>query len=821
MPTFSYDTHIKTGLVHQITFYDGVNKTNPRKYTYSHTVDNGDAVLYKDGTTDVLDSITFSNLLINDYYSVVMRGSVNYSSLFYSNDNLLEFDSGSSDVSGNLNNAFNSCGQLKKVTFQPSFDTSQVTDMSAMFAACSELTFLNLTMFDTNSVTAINDMFNGCSKLVAIAVSENFIVPGNNSNMLSGSGVNYIVVPELKVSSYNQNFGNSNLTLVGYKNSVPIDVTFSYEDNNGSTQTATFTFDVEITAQNTGPTHVDKEYTITEGSTLHVNLDSIFSDTENPYELTYTVTSDPSNVTIDPDIKIHPNVNPHSASISGHTLTFTPQTNTNYYGKFTTKVTATDLSDAFVEATITVTVTNNIEEPDFSYVQNLNQTLDWNSYTNSTSDTVSDLNLSVIKSNDGDITALEISTDGGNTYVSIYDNSSNYNLNVTVGTNYSATLRAIDSYGNQNTETITVTWNNIYNNSPPTISDKSFDINEDTELDIGVNESNFGYSDSDNQTMSYITITSLPPNGTLKYGNDFIVVNDVISTNEIIKYIPNANTTGADTFTITATDVDNGTSNAATITINVIPVNDAPVITLSTDSTHTTDNTNASTSMTKDLGITLDNSINYIFDFKTGNDNYSITDVDAGQNADNCKIKLTQLTNVSVTVNGTTYDTSGDVFDISDSAIITVLDTSYNTNGATPASAVLKYQIQDVSGDTANISTLTLTLNVSKLTQTSTTLVMTEDTSKNFTLENLVTAAGTSSKTHYISGVLTSLPAEIGSIINTNTSITITPVNNANTTDTNFVPPLSAIDKNYSTTDTIVPSIGTGATNKFTNRYIL
>ncbi len=50
-------------------------------------------------------------------------------------------------------------------------DTSQVTNMQAMFSGCSSLTSLDVSGFDTSQVTSMREMFLGCSSLTSLDVS--------------------------------------------------------------------------------------------------------------------------------------------------------------------------------------------------------------------------------------------------------------------------------------------------------------------------------------------------------------------------------------------------------------------------------------------------------------------------------------------------------------------------------------------------------------------------------------------------------------------------------------------------------------------------
>ena len=44
-------------------------------------------------------------------------------------------------------------------------DTSEVTNMNAMFSGCISLTSLDVSNFDTSQVTDMSNMFSGCSKI--------------------------------------------------------------------------------------------------------------------------------------------------------------------------------------------------------------------------------------------------------------------------------------------------------------------------------------------------------------------------------------------------------------------------------------------------------------------------------------------------------------------------------------------------------------------------------------------------------------------------------------------------------------------------------
>ena len=60
---------------------------------------------------------------------------------------------------------------VKKIEFNDCFDTSQVTDMRAMFQYCENLAQLDLGSLDTSQVTSMEAMFNDCTSLAWLNVS--------------------------------------------------------------------------------------------------------------------------------------------------------------------------------------------------------------------------------------------------------------------------------------------------------------------------------------------------------------------------------------------------------------------------------------------------------------------------------------------------------------------------------------------------------------------------------------------------------------------------------------------------------------------------
>ncbi|HIW75726.1 MULTISPECIES: BspA family leucine-rich repeat surface protein [Gordonibacter] len=74
-----------------------------------------------------------------------------------------------------LKKMFYQCSALKSLTLTktavPGLDTSQVVDMSNMFAHCFKLATVNLSGFDTSNVTDMHGMFDSCSPLANLDLS--------------------------------------------------------------------------------------------------------------------------------------------------------------------------------------------------------------------------------------------------------------------------------------------------------------------------------------------------------------------------------------------------------------------------------------------------------------------------------------------------------------------------------------------------------------------------------------------------------------------------------------------------------------------------
>ena len=104
---------------------------------------------------------------------------------------------------------FQNCSNLKSITFDENFDTSEVMDMSYMFFGCSALEELDVRSFDTSHVTSMNYMFANCSRLSRLKVSGFDTSRVENMNWMFGACSS---LAELDVSS----FDTSRVTSMSY-----------------------------------------------------------------------------------------------------------------------------------------------------------------------------------------------------------------------------------------------------------------------------------------------------------------------------------------------------------------------------------------------------------------------------------------------------------------------------------------------------------------------------------------------------------------------------------------------------------------------------
>lgn len=117
----------------------------------------------------------------------------------------ISIDALDTSATTDMSSMFAYCSNLTSLDLGENFDTSNVTDMSNMFRGCSVLTSLDVSGFNTSKVTDMKSMFNGCSALTELNVSQ-FVT----SNVTDMAGMFYECdsLTSLDVS----NFDTSNVT---------------------------------------------------------------------------------------------------------------------------------------------------------------------------------------------------------------------------------------------------------------------------------------------------------------------------------------------------------------------------------------------------------------------------------------------------------------------------------------------------------------------------------------------------------------------------------------------------------------------------------
>jgi gliding motility-associated-like protein len=123
-------------------------------------------------------------------------------------------------------------------------------------------------------------------------------------------------------------------------------------------------------------------------------------------------------------------------------------------------------------------------------------------------------------------------------------------------------------------------------NTRPTITSFNVTTSEDVPVTFSATQFSSVYKDVNQHAMASIQITAMPVSGTLLLSAQEVKPNDTIpasSLNSLI-YKPDLNYAGNDKFEWKASDGYHFSISASAVAINMLPVNDPPVITLETDS---------------------------------------------------------------------------------------------------------------------------------------------------------------------------------------------------------------------------------------------
>ena len=164
----------------RIIYANGVEYTNEQMYNDNITDDIKDSAKFKTVYNALLDELGNRNYMkIKPVPTIYWTGDSNTIRINY-NDYTADPDKINIDgveyyqlkLDKDLNNNFYSFTNniFTNLIFKD-VDTSNVTDMTAMFYNCSSLTSLDVSGFDTSNVTNMISMFQNCSALTSLNLS--------------------------------------------------------------------------------------------------------------------------------------------------------------------------------------------------------------------------------------------------------------------------------------------------------------------------------------------------------------------------------------------------------------------------------------------------------------------------------------------------------------------------------------------------------------------------------------------------------------------------------------------------------------------------
>ncbi|MGC5326213.1 tandem-95 repeat protein [Brevibacillus sp. SYSU BS000544] len=121
-------------------------------------------------------------------------------------------------------------------------------------------------------------------------------------------------------------------------------------------------------------------------------------------------------------------------------------------------------------------------------------------------------------------------------------------------------------------------------NDLPTVNDSTKAGNEDVEITFKLDDFTTLFTDEEGSSLAKIQIVTMPSNGTLKVGNTVLTASDEVEANQLdqLRFIPLADWNGTTSFTWKGTDGSDYSASAATLTLQLAAVNDAPTVSNST-----------------------------------------------------------------------------------------------------------------------------------------------------------------------------------------------------------------------------------------------
>jgi VCBS repeat-containing protein len=420
-------------------------------------------------------------------------------------------------------------------TTDGSSPTIERVDVSAVLPISEATVTINVNPID-DAPAAVNDAYTTAEDTPLTVAAPGVL---SNDTDIDGPSLSAVLVANAQHGSVTLN-ANGSFTYTPALNYNGPD-SFTYKANDGTLDSNVATVTIAVTAVDDAPVASNDSYSTNEDTTLTIAAPGVLSNDSDAEgdAMTAVLVTNTANGTL--------------ALNANGSFTYTPNANYNGSDSFTYKVVANGLQSS--AATVTITV-NPVNDPPVAVADTATTDEDvpatGNVLTNDTDPDSATPALTAIKVSDPAHGSVILNSTGQFTYTPAAD----FN-----GTD-SFTYKANDGVADSNVATVTITINPV--NDAPVAHNDAYTTAEDTALTVPANGVLSNDTDVDSPSLTAVLVTG-PSHGTLS-----------LNSNGSFTYMPNANYNGTDSFTYKASD---GAlqSSAATVTITITPVNDAPV----------------------------------------------------------------------------------------------------------------------------------------------------------------------------------------------------------------------------------------------------
>jgi VCBS repeat-containing protein len=316
---------------------------------------------------------------------------------------------------------------------------------------------------------------------------------------------------------------------------------FTYTANDAAGASIEATVTITVNAVNDAPTAAEDTYSTDEDAALTIAAPGVLANDTDPEgdPLTAVLGTGPTNGTV-------------TLNADG-SFVYTPNADFSGSDSFTYK--SSDGTAESAETTVSITVNSVNDAPaatDDAYATD--------------EDTALVIAAPGVLTNDTDpegdaLSAILVGGPTSGTVTLNADGSFEYTPNADFSGVDSFTYKTSDGTADSGEATVTITVNSV--NDAPVAANDEYSTDEDVALNIPAPGIMDNDSDSDGDPLS-ATVVAGPANGTV-----------TVNPDGSFTYTPNADFTGVDGFSYQVSD-GTATSDVATVTINVCPINDAP-----------------------------------------------------------------------------------------------------------------------------------------------------------------------------------------------------------------------------------------------------